>query len=261
MNTFSTVEELIQILDANPELLEALRSRILTRELLDLPQAHAEFVAEMRGFVSEMREFVAATNRNFARLNTPEFLNLPAAHASLVEEVRGLVATMNDFVETTNRNFQRLHHDFGNFRGAYAETAAEKNFALIVMDLSEVERLNLDELSARIVTQQDLMAMARHSGDTSDLSRGQLRSFYQSDLVIEAPDADGETHYIAVEASYTCNGRDTARAISHARLLNRFTGQPAHPVIAGVRKDWNIQLDIDDRKIFWYQIDEQRLEP
>ncbi len=214
MNTFSTVEELIQILDANPDLLEALRVRILTEELLNLPQAHAEFVAEVR-----------------------------------------------EFVKATNKNFQRIHHDFGNFRGAYAETAAEKNFVIIVMDLSEVERLNLDALSARIVTQQDLMAMAHHSGDTSDLSRGQLRSFYQSDLVIQAPDEDGETHYIAVESSYTCNGRDTARAISHARLIKRFTGQPAHPVIAGVRKDWNIQPDIDDRKVFWHQIDEQRLEP
>ena len=254
MNTFSTVEELIQILDANPELLEALRSRILTRELLDLPQAHAEFVAEMRGFVSEMREFVAATNRNFARLNTPEFLNLPAAHASLAEEVR-------DFVAATNRNFQRLNNDFGNFRGAYAETAVEKNFVLIVMDLSEEAGLNLDELSARTITQQDLVAMARHSGDTSDLSRGELRSFYQSDLVIEAPDADGETHYIAVEASYTCNGRDTARAISHARLLNRFTGHPAHPVIAGVRKDRDIQQKINAGEVFWHQIEEDQLKP
>ena len=193
MNTFSTVEELIQILDENPELLEALRSRILTQELLNLPQAHAEFVAEMRGFVAEMREFVAATNRNF----------------------------------------QRLSNDFGNFRGAYAETAVEK----------------------------DLAAMVRHSGDTSDLSRGELRSFYQSDLVIEANDASGETHYIVIEASYTCNGRDTTRALSHARLLKRFTGRPTHPVVAGVRRDIGIQPDIDDGKVFWHQIDEDQLKP
>ena len=57
MNTFSTVEELIRILDENPEMLEALRSRILTEELLNLPQAHAELVAEVR-------EFVATTNKN-----------------------------------------------------------------------------------------------------------------------------------------------------------------------------------------------------
>ncbi|MXY19933.1 MAG: hypothetical protein F4Y49_01200 [Dehalococcoidia bacterium] len=221
MNTFSTVEELIQILDENPELLEALRSRILTQELLNLPQAHAEFVAEMRGFVAEMREFVAATNRNF----------------------------------------QRLSNDFGNFRGAYAETAVEKNSIVIVMDLSEAVGLGLDELTARNLEQKDLAAMVRHSGDTSDLSRGELRSFYQSDLVIEANDASGETHYIVIEASYTCNGRDTTRALSHARLLKRFTGRPTHPVVAGVRRDIGIQPDIDDGKVFWHQIDEDQLKP
>lgn len=221
MNTFNTVEELIQILDDNPELLEALRARILTEELLNLPQAHAEFVAEMREFV----------------------------------------AKMNDFVEATNRNFQRLSNDFGNFRGAYAETAVEKNSIVIVMDLSEVMGLGLDELTARNLKQKDLVAVARHSGDTSDLSRGELRSFYQSDLVIEANDVNGGTHYIAVEASYTRNGRDTRRAIAHARLLKRFTGLPAHPVVAGVRRDIGIQPDIDDGKVFWHQIDEDQLKP
>ena len=221
MNTFSTVEELIQILDDNPELLEALRARILTEELLNLPQAHAEFVAEMRGFV----------------------------------------AKMNDFVETSDRNFQRLSNDFGNFRGAFAETAVEKNSIVIVMDLSEATGLGLDELTARNLKQKDLVAVARRSGDTSDLSRGELRSFYQSDLVIEANDVNGETHYIAVEASYTCNGRDTTRAISHARLLKRFTGLPAHPVVAGVRRDIGIEPDIEDGKVFWHQIDEDQLKP
>ena len=219
--TFSTVEELIEILDANPELLEALRARILTEELLNLPQAHAEFVAEMRDFVAEMREFV----------------------------------------EATNRNFQRLSNDFGNFRGAYAENAVQKNSIVIVMDLSEAKGLGLDELTARNLRQKDLVAVARHSGDTSDLSRGELRSFYQSDLIVEANDVNGETHYIAVEASYTCNGRDTTRAMAHARLLKRFTGLPAHPVVAGVRRDMNIQPEIDDGKVFWHQIDEDQLKP
>ena len=228
MNTFSTVEELIQILDSDPELLAALRSRILTEELLNLPQTHAEFVTEMHGFVAEMREFVAR---------------------------------MNDFVAATNRNFQRLSNDFGNFMGAYAETAVEKNSIVIVMDLSEATGLGLDELTARNLEQKDLVAVARHSGDTSDLSRSELRSFYQSDLVIEANDVSGETHYIAVEASYTCNGRDATRAISHARLLKRFTGHPAHPVIAGVRRDIGIQPEIEDGKVFWHQIDEDQLKP
>ena len=219
--TFSTVEELIEILDANPELLEALRARILTEELLNLPQAHVEFVVEMR-------EFVAATNRNFQRLSD---------------------------------GFDRLSNDFGNFRGAYPESAVQKNAIGIVMGLSEAKDLGLDEITVRNLTQKDLAVMARNSGDIPDLSRGELRSFYESDLVIEALDYNGEAHYIAVEASYTCNGRDTIRAITHSRLIARFTGRAAYPVVAGVRKDYRIQADIDDGKVFWHQIDEDQLKP
>ena len=47
MATFNTVEEMFQILDTDQELLEALRSRLLTMELLDLPTVHSAFVAEV----------------------------------------------------------------------------------------------------------------------------------------------------------------------------------------------------------------------
>ena len=57
MSTINTMEDPIQVLDEHPEWLEALRARLLTRELLDLPHNFAMFVAEMREFKSEMREF------------------------------------------------------------------------------------------------------------------------------------------------------------------------------------------------------------
>ena len=228
MNTFSTVEELIQILDENPELLEALRSHILTQELLNLPQAHAEFVVEVREFIAATRDFMMTTNTNFQRLSD---------------------------------GLDRLSNDFGNFRGAYAESAARKSSIGIVMELSEDRGLGLDEITFRNLTQKDLAVMARKSGDISDLSRGELRSFYESDLVIEALDSDGEAHYIAVEASYTCDSRDTIRAITRARMIARFSSRPAHPTVAGVRKDYRIQADIGSGKVFWHQLDEGHLKP
>ena len=41
----ATVEDLVRILDEHPQWLEALRERLLTRELLDLPQQLADFAA------------------------------------------------------------------------------------------------------------------------------------------------------------------------------------------------------------------------
>ena len=43
MTTFSTIDELLDILDNNPRLLEAVRIKILTEELIKLPHDFAEF--------------------------------------------------------------------------------------------------------------------------------------------------------------------------------------------------------------------------
>ena len=43
--TIDTIEDLVRILDDHPEWLEALRLRLLTRELIEMPQRLAEFAA------------------------------------------------------------------------------------------------------------------------------------------------------------------------------------------------------------------------
>ena len=45
MATINTIEDLFRVLDENPQWLEALRARLLTRELLELPEKFAQFVA------------------------------------------------------------------------------------------------------------------------------------------------------------------------------------------------------------------------
>ena len=87
------------------------------------------------------------------------------------------------------------------------------------------------------------------------------RSYYKADLVIEATRRDGSGCYIAVRASYTCNSRDTDRAITNADLLAEFTGLDAWPAIAGVRVDRNIQPLIDSDEVFWYRLEEINTEP
>ena len=44
MAVINTMEDLIRLLDENPKWVEALRVRLLTRELIELPEKFAEFV-------------------------------------------------------------------------------------------------------------------------------------------------------------------------------------------------------------------------
>ena len=107
MTTFNTAEELVHILDQNPDLLEAIRARVLTKELLELPEKHAAFVDEMRAFQQEMRVFVQETQRFMARTE---------AFMENMRPVRDQVATLwGDRLENllTNRMVGRMSGDLG----------------------------------------------------------------------------------------------------------------------------------------------------
>ena len=204
MTTINTIEDLVHILDEHPHWLEALRARLLTRELIELPEQFAAFVE--------------TTNK---RLDTLE------------SDVKG------------------LRDDMGILKGAHARNVAIEDAAAIArgLGLRRTRTLSRDEV-------WDLTEAA----DTSALAANDLRSFRRADLMMEATDRAGEPCYIAVEISFTANGRDTTRARRNAEFLTRFTGKPAYAVIAGLRLDNRIQPTIDSEAVFWHQLDPTDLE-
>lgn len=98
------------------------------------------------------------------------------------------------------------------------------------------------------------------TADTSALTSGELRSFRRADLIIEATDRQCEGCYIAVEISFTANGRDAERAIRNARLLQDFTRRRSYPAIAGLRLDERTQPQVDSGEVFWHELDSSDLE-
>ena len=100
----TTVEDLVQVLDENPEWLEALRARLLTRELLEMPATLAEFMAATkRQFEAIDRRFAAVDDRfvsidrrsdrrerDIAPLKAAHARNAALREADLIAEERGL---------------------------------------------------------------------------------------------------------------------------------------------------------------------------
>ena len=209
--TINTIEDLIRILDEHPQWLEALRARLLTRELIELPEKFAAFVE--------------TTNRRFERV-----------------EQR---------LDTLEADVKGLRDDMGILKGAHARNVAIEDAAAIArsLGLRRTRTLSRDEL-------WDLTEAA----DTTAIAANELNSFRRADLIMEATDRAGAPCYIAVEISFTANGRDTTRARRNADFLTRFTGKPASAVIAGLRQDDRIQSDIDSGAVVWYQLDPTDLE-
>lgn len=239
MPTINTIEDLIQILDEHPHWLEALRARLLTRELIELPEKFAAFVE--------------TTNHRLDVLET-DVKELKADVKDLKADVETLKTDVKDLktdVKGLKSDFKGMRDDMGILKGAHARNVAIEDAASIArtMGLRHTRTLSRNEL-------WDLTDAA----DTTDIPPNALRSFRHADLVMEATDRAGAPCYIAVEIPFTANGRDTLRAVRNAEFLTRFTGAPAHAAIAGLHRDARIQPSIEAGAVFWYQLEPTDLE-
>ena len=239
MTTINNIEDPVRLLDEHPQWLDAVRARGLTRELIELPQTLARFAS--------------GTNEHFTEVDQ----HLDRIDERFVEVDRRFDRIDERFVEV-DRRFDRvegcvnaLRNDIAPLKGAHVRNAAAGEAGLIAEDmgLTLVQTLNPEQI--RTLSQ---------SNGTTDISESDLRSFRRADLIMEVTDSNGETCYVAVEVSFTVNGRDTKRAVRNAEFLTRFTGKGSKAAVAGLRRDNRVDSIFESGQVFWYQLDRSDLE-
>ena len=213
-----TIEDLMRILDDHPEWLEAMRMRLLTRELIEMPQ--------------RLAEFAASTNERLERLE-------------------GRVGDLETGFTELRAEVKRMGDDVGNLKGAHARSVAISEADVIAESLG----LRL----TRVLAGQEISDLARRKNVT-DIPRNDMLSFRRADIIMEAADPDGAVSYVAVEVSYTVNERDVSRAVRNAGMLARFTGNPAHAVVAGLRLDNRVESAVASGAVFWHEMDAHALQ-
>jgi DNA-binding transcriptional MerR regulator len=229
MTTINTIEDLLRLLDENPQWVEALRARLLTRELMELPETFARFVETTTQALTALKE----------------------GQDRLREDVDALKEGQNSLSlqEGQNRlqsDIQRIRDDVGMLKGNQARTATLREIGLLARALG---------LTIKKVLAPEEVASLAESSDTTDILPNDLNSFIRADFIIKASDQSRKPCYIAVEASFTVNGRDTHRAMRNAGYLTRFTGDPSHAVVSGVHIDDRVIGLTQSGEVFWYQLD------
>jgi hypothetical protein len=200
----------------------------MTRELLELPRV-----------VAEIAERIARIEENQAELSRSQ-AELARSHVQLAEALARLESRQD-----------RMQDDLGWLKGRIIYEIVRNDAGIIAREMGFVLK--------QMLVRADLMKLTRGQ-DVSDLSRGTLQSFHRADLMMRVADAEGGQRYIAVEASFTVNGRDSRRALRNAELMTRFTGQPAMAAVAGARYDWDLKNQIEFEQLHWYEIPSEDLE-
>ena len=260
MTTINTIEDLLRLLDQNPQWVDALRARLLTRELIELPEKVAQFAATTSEKFGQIDASFERVNEKFDQVDA-KFDQVDARFDQVDARFERVDARFDQVDARFERIEQRLGRvetvlernqvDLGYLKGAHARNVAIGDAGEIAASMGLRWNRNLDW--------DDLRRLA-DAADTSAIATGDLRSFRRADLIIEATDRQGETCYIATEISFTANGRDTDRAVRNARFLQDFTGQRSYPAIAGLRLDERIQTRVDAGEVFWHELDSSDLE-
>ncbi len=227
MTTINSQEDFLRALRENPEWMAAVRALILGEELLQLPVRFDAFVAEQRAFNERIESDIS---------------ELKAGQDRLESDVTGLKAGQGRI----ELRMDRHERDMSTIKGALARWSAERSEEGLPMEMG------LEYV--RTLSEGDLARLARAAG--RDVAVGEIRSFRRADLVVEARD-DAGTVYVALEASFTGDVRDSDRAQRNARLLTEFTGHRAIPVVASVRNVNEVAELVASGDIYWYELEER----
>ena len=238
MATINSVEDLIRAVDENPEWLEALRARILTHELLEMPERLAQLTADVHALTARVDALAVSLNALTVRVD---------ALAVRMDELVVTSAKMDARIDRLEGRVTRIEHDLGQLRAGHARSMAERFAPLIAYELGLRYTRRLDTA--------ELVNIARDA-DTSSIPTNELRSFLRADVVIEATgEQDGDAHYIAVEVSYTADRRDSHRAARNARYLADFIGGAhTHAVVASYRYDNKVANLIQLGTLGWFEL-------
>ena len=259
MTMIHTIEDLIRVLDDNPEWLEAMRARLLTRELLEMPNTLAQFMESTNRRFDKVNEqlaqFMESANRRFDKVNEQlaQFMESANRRFDKVNE------QLAQFMESTNRRFdkvdehlaevensiQRIYDGMGPLRGAHARNAALSEYDLIAEDMG----LN----TVRLLTVDEIRPLADELRATG-ISRDDYLSFRKADILFKAEHPRADVCYVAVEVSFTVDKRDTTRAVRNARYLSDLTNQEAYAAVAGMYIDSEAKSVVESGAVHWYAL-------
>ena len=261
MTTINTSEDLLRLLREDPHFYDQVRRLILTDALIELPERFAAFAARVDDFIARqerVNENQQQFNQRFDDFITEQRATNEEQRArnerfdNFIAEQRAMNQRFDDFIAEQRATNQRFERILADLRGSLTVKICRQNSDNIAatLNLSIVDHLRSAALRAMV-----------RNNPPAGVTDGDLQSFYRADLIASALDADDTETYLAIEASFTADKRDTRRAIRNANLLRELTGQPAHAVIAARHVDNEIQDEIRSGAIHWYEVDENEFTP
>ena len=250
MTTINDIADLVRILQDDPAWAEAVRSILLSQELLRMPEEFANFARAVRensetvnrrlerleGDVAGLKEGQARLEEGQARLEGDVAglkegqARLEEGQARLESDVAGLKAGQAQLQTGINRMRGEIGNlmgsDFQRRAGIIAVRFAKRDFRLqgptVVHQAGELSTNTLGPMLNKAV---DDGSIAFSDDDALEVEL--------TDAVVFGKDESGSDTYLLMEASVTVMEDDVTRARERADLLGKATATATEAVVVG----------------------------
>ena len=204
MTTINNIEDLIRLLDEHPEWAEALRQRLLTRELLEVPDVLARFIK--------------VTNERSDR-------------------VESRLGHLESDVSQLKTDVARLKIDVSYLKGTALGNTLHRKIVPLISQMLGLRRaeIKVSPLQGIEPAFRDTIEDGVDNGLISDEQMGRV---FETDVILRAIRRD--TRYplwVAVEASHKVREHDISRAVDTAEILVAVFNEASRPMVAGLEID------------------------
>ena len=268
MTTINDISDLVKILQEQPQWTETLRSFLLSRELLELPETFAAFVKTVdrqfeaidrrfeaidrqfevvhqrfeaidRQFEAIDRRFEAidrrfeAVDQRFDALET----KMDQGFAAVNQRFEVMDAKMDQGFAEVNRRFNQMNGRLDNALGVSYEHKIEKNIYSIAEDQLNMDRIRLwkGPYSGPAADFMDMLEQARAGGI---ITRDEHREMCRADIILRGMGPDRQpAEYAAIEISITIGDSDIVRVSRRAEILALALDHPVIPAVIGTQID------------------------
>ncbi len=207
-------QHLLDFLDSNPEYLQDMRTRLLTPDLIALPEQFAQLVGLVTELSAGFQAFAEATDRRMDALED---------HA----------AETNRRLTSLDTNVESLQTNVASLSGSDLENRARLNILNIAMNELALNRGRVLLATGRD-TEPGFLATINAAEEASLITEQQADHVLVADIIIRARRADDKRYVHAVfEVSRTIRLDDIRRAHDRAATVAAATGEATIAAVVG----------------------------
>ena len=236
MTTVNTVEDIIEVLDADPLLRDALRARLLTRDLIELPHVVAELAASQLRLEATLHQFMATTDERLKGLEAGQQAlmesqrtleanqrELAANQQTMAADQRELAANQqiaNSRLDRLEITVNDMRLDVDSMKGDHMEMRLQGKAQSLLAERMSLRRVQIVRALYPAGSLQSFIDAVHDAEEIGLITERHYMRIIATDLIVSARRrGGGENVYVALEVSNKLDRGDVDRAKLTAEAL------------------------------------------